>query len=359
LPDAFRIPVRGTAPHLNMASLALIPPKDYLIGPGDTLQVLVPGLFETTMITPFTVRVGADGSVVLPSIGKANVGGQTLGAAQLTIEQAYSSGILVNPRVNVSLAAKGTYNVSVIGEVRQAGAFDLPRYEDDLAHAIARAGGLTDRAAARVEIHRRATPRDIVEILGQIQPDFTAGENLVLVIPLEGQGATVYLDGVPPRRKILTANDVELRAGDVVVVPRRTDEVFFVVGPLNRSNVLNFSVQDQDRRLGNAFLLPRDRDIDVVTAVAMAGYIDPIDSPSTVTVQRSMPGQSPLLIRVDLIAARANWKENLYVQPGDIIYLNPDLAWWWRRTFDRVIPQLITIPYAEGIGRWINPSRRF
>jgi hypothetical protein len=93
----------------------------------------------------------------------------------------------------------------------------------------------------------------------------------------------------------------------------------------------------------------------VVTAVAMAGYIDPIESPSTVTVHRSIPGRPPMLIRVDLIDARYSWKENIYVQPGDIIYLNPDACWWWRRTFDNVVPDLITIPYGEALARWINP----
>jgi hypothetical protein len=45
------------------------------------------------------------------------------------------------------------------------------------------------------------------------------------------------------------------------------------------------------------------------------------------------------------------------VRAGDIIYLNPDSAWWFRRTFDRVLPELITLPYAEGLIRWINPQR--
>jgi hypothetical protein len=157
----------------------------------------------------------------------------------------------------------------------------------------------------------------------------------------------------------LRVEDITLRPGDVVVVPRQPDEVFFVVGELNENNVVNFRVSELDRRLGNAFILPRDRDIDVVTAVAMAGYIDPINSPSTVTVHRSVPGAPPMLIRVDLIAARYDWRENIYVQPGDIIYLNPDCAWWSRRTFDRILPDLLTIPYSEAMFRWINPRARF
>ena len=131
-----------------------------------------------------------------------------------------------------------------------------------------------------------------------------------------------------------------------------------MVGPLSKNNVVNFRVSELDRRLGNAFLLPKDRDVDVVTAVAMAGYIDPIDSPTTVTVHRSVPGAPPMLIRVDLIAARYDWNENVYVQPGDIIYLNPDAAWWSRRMFDRIAPDLLLAPYREAMFRWINPRAR-
>jgi hypothetical protein len=177
----------------------------------------------------------------------------------------------------------------------------------------------------------------------------------VLSIPLRGASPRSSTGGQTTVHEGLSAQDVQLSDGDVLRVPRQKDEVFFVVGPLSRTNVVNFSVRDRDRQLGNAFLLPPDRDIDVVTAVAMAGYIDPIESPSTVTVQRNRPAGPPLLVQVDLIRARYNWNENLYVQPGDIIYLNPEAKWYLRRTLDRVIPTLITAPYVEAMGRWINP----
>jgi hypothetical protein len=96
-------------------------------------------------------------------------------------------------------------------------------------------------------------------------------------------------------------------------------------------------------------VLPRDREVDVVTAVAMAGYIDPIDSPTTVTVHRRLPDGQPLLIRVDLIKARYDYRETVLVQAGDIIYLNPDLPWWLRRTFDRVVPELIIEAYRRAL----------
>ena len=141
--------------------------------------------------------------------------------------------------------------------------------------------------------------------------------------------------------RALTAEEVTLQPGDVVFVPRRRAEVFFVVGEVDVQNNTRFFSGDDAREYGGGYLLPRDRDVDVVTAVAMAGYIDPIDSPTTVTVQRQRPGGPPLLIRVDLIRARRDRRENLMIAAGDIIYLNPDSWWYFRRTFDRLLVPIV------------------
>ncbi len=144
--------------------------------------------------------------------------------------------------------------------------------------------------------------------------------------------------------------DVILNSGDVIVIPQKTDKVFYVVGPLSERNSVRFTVNDKDREIGGGLLLPENREIDVVTAVAMAGYIDPIESPTTVTVHRVLPDRSPLLIRVDLIAARSDPLETVMVQAGDIIYLNPDGWWYGRRTMDRVIDRAL----GTAVGRWLT-----
>lgn len=148
----------------------------------------------------------------------------------------------------------------------------------------------------------------------------------------------------------LAPHDVMLHSGDVVVVPDRKDEVFYVVGPLSEQSRVRFNVGDRDREIGNGFILPNDREVDVVTAVAMAGYIDPIESPTTVTVHRTDFSGRPLLVRVDLIAARSDPRETILVQPGDIIYLNPDHAWYSRRLFDRVIDRAL----GTAVGRLLT-----
>jgi len=347
LPDSYRTPYKSIAQPLNFSNLTVPPPKDYILGPDDVLEVTVPDLFRGVPPQAFRVQVMANGEISLPLLKPVRVGGMNLLHAQQTITKAYASGVLANPFVNVSLAEKKTFDIPVVGEVQRAGVHALPKYENDVGHALAAAGGFTDDAADYLEVHRRV--QHVNDINGQMpyhleRYEETPGDpKKVLRIPLRGLPAGA-----------LRREDVQLGPGDMVVVPNRKDEVFWVVGQLDDSNLVRFSLGDRERELGAGLILPRDRDIDVVTAVAMAGYIDPIHSPTTVTVHRTCPNGEPMLIHVDLIKARFSRKETVMVQPGDIVYVNPDASWWMRRTFDRIVPELLLIPYAQSMIKAIN-----
>lgn len=348
LPDTYRIPRKGFGPALNFANLTARPSPDYILGPNDVLDVTVPDLFEGAEVRPLRVQVMANQEVHLPLVGAVRVGGRNLLEAQKTITDAYADGIFEIPRVNVSLAQKATVEVLVLGEVNNPGIKSLPKYQNDVGHALAAAEGIGELAEDMIEIHRR------IQSLSDGGPRLASEEydenpddpKKILRISLRN----------PPAEPI-HEQDILLNPGDVVVVPSRRHEVFWVVGQLDQSNLVRFTLGDRERELGAGLVLPRDRDIDVVTAVAMAGYIDPIDSPTTVTVQRNRPFGDPILIRVDLIRARYSRRETILVEPGDIIYVNPDAPWWLRRTFDRIIPDLILLPYAEALSRALIGKR--
>lgn len=345
LPDTFRMPTRIVGNKLNLANLVVPPPSDYLLGLNDVLEISIPGMIPGVESPPMKVRVMANGEIQLPLVGAVSVKDMNLLQAQQAITQAYADGFLQNPRVSVSLAEKSTFDVVVLGEVKQPGIQTLPKYQNDVGHALASANGLTELAGDVIEVHRRVGEIERIPMRPDEfdEYDLDAGDpKKILRIPLRGVPGQAY-----------NQNDVTLVPGDVVVVPSRRAEVFWVVGQLNKTNAIRFQAGDRDRELGVGLVLPRETEIDVVTAVAMAGYLDPIDSPTTVTVHRQKPDGSPFLIHVDLIDARYNPRATVLVRAGDIIYLNPDHAWWFRRTFDRVIPELITIPYREGMTRWI------
>jgi polysaccharide export outer membrane protein len=356
LPDEFRTPRRTAGAPLNLASLTVPPPKDYLLDTGDVLSVTVPGLYDRSETSPLSVPIMANGSIQLPLVGPVEIAGLNLMAAQEKIQKAYADGYLKDPAISVTLGTPATVSVLVLGEVHSPGMHALPRYQNDVGHALAAAGGITPEAAEVLEVHRHGfpgggVPGDYAEYV-----PFTEAPQWPLV---GGQQAiqdcqspvsqNVSKQIIPLRgwRTEVSREEVVLQQGDVVMVPSRRHEVFYVVGRLNQTNTVRFTVGERERELGVGFILPRDREIDVVTAVVMAGYIDPIDSPTTVTVHRSMPDGNPMLIHVDLIAARYNSKETVFVEPGDIIYLNPDNAWYFRHTVDRVLRDLIVVPYTR------------
>jgi polysaccharide biosynthesis/export protein len=344
LPDSFRTPMRTAGPPLNFANLTARPPADYLLGSGDILEVTIPDLYPAMQVPPLRVQVMANDHVHLPLVGPVLVGNKNLMQAQQAITSAYTDGFLKDPRINVALTQKATIEVVVLGEVQTPGVHVLPKYQNDVAHALASAGGLGRDAGFVLEIHRRI-PRELLESAPH-RPEFELYDGSaddpksILRIPLRGAP-----------HLMLREIDVVLAPGDVLVVPSRKHEVFFVVGRLSTTNLVRFTLGDRERELGAGLILPRDREIDVVTAVTMAGYIDPIESPTTVTVHRVMPDGQPLLIHVDLIRARYDSRETVLVQPGDIIYLNPDTSWYFRRVFDKIVGDVLLLPYAKGIGR--------
>jgi polysaccharide export outer membrane protein len=358
LPDEFRTSQRVVGPNLNYASLTLPPPAEFRLGPGDELEFVIPDLFPGRETQMFLVRVTASGDIQLPLIAPVKVQDLTVTEVHRAVTDAYSEGILREPRVNVSLSMASTVEVLVLGEVNDPGTKILPRYQNDVGHALAAAGGFSELAADMIEVHRRIPfPLNGMGVLAIEEGTMIPTHLQTLSGPANDPKSItqIPLRGLPS--DLLEPNDVLLGPGDVVVVPTRQNEVFWVVGELNDNNAVRFTVGIRERELGAGLLLPPDREIDVVTAVVMAGYIDPIDSPTTVTLQRIMPDGQSLLVHVDLIKARYDRRETILVETGDIIYLNPDAPWWCRRTFDRVLPDLITLPYGLGLSRGILGPR--
>ena len=350
LPEDFRVPRRTGSVPLNLAQLTLPPAGDYLLSTNDVLDVTVPGLYDRSESNPLRVTVMSEGNIHLPMIGSVKVAGMNLLQVQQLLNEAYGRDFLVKPSVNVTLFEKSPVSVLVMGQVNAPGQKILSKYQNDVGRALAAAEGLTEDAADYLEIHKHSSTRDNASLnCRRLPPCWDGGfegfTNGPVVVDDRPNVIRIPLRQTQPEH--IEQSKITLGPGDVVFVPDRKHEVFFVVGKLNQTNTVRFTVGDRERELGVGFILPRDRDIDVVTAVAMAGYIDPIDSPTTVTVHRTRPNLQPLLITVDLIAARSDPRETILVQPGDIIYLNPDFPWWFRRTFDRSVVDLITIPYAK------------
>jgi polysaccharide export outer membrane protein len=183
VPFVFMLACASTGPYVWAREL---PPETNAmrtLAPGDKIQVVVTG--QETLSGEFEIRPSGD--FLSPAIGRLFVTNMTTDqlAAELTRRL---TGVLAAPRVSVVLVSRAATSVSVIGEVKSPGRYELKDGEG-LLDALARAGGLTPFAK----------------------------EDSIYVIRRNRPGPRVryrYRDLTAP----LTGGPTELRYGDVVVV---------------------------------------------------------------------------------------------------------------------------------------------
>lgn len=134
----------------HAARVAVAPRESLVIGPGDLLQISV--LREPELAQK--VRVLDSGEIVLPLIGRIDVGGETTPEADAKIEKAYERGqFLVHPQVTVTILQFATQTIAILGQVKRPGTITIttPR---SLLDVLAMAGGLTKEADRHITIER-------------------------------------------------------------------------------------------------------------------------------------------------------------------------------------------------------------
>jgi len=358
---------------IQLASLGQDKPVGHVVDVGDTLSIYVFGVFPPTeggtpliqrtqqvnqryypprgsIVGPslgLPVTVDADGSIELPNVGRVDVAGMTIAELTQELKDAYREKKIFEKgreRIAVTLLIPRVTRITVIREDTPATpvalvnpgvvdhihrgsgeVIDLPAYENDVLHALGATGGLPGTDAAReVWVFRRAglntveglTPPD----LDTIREDFLAagpgcdcGHDNVIRIPLAG---------CPGEPLTFGQTDVILHEGDVVFVPRRSE--YFYTGGLLK---------------GARIPLPRDEDIDVIEAIALAtgstggplgqsgqalagGSPGHMVRPTRVIVLRRMPDGRELPIRVDLGRAMEDERERILIQKDDVVMLH-------------------------------------
>lgn len=129
---------------------------DVIVQDGDILNVRV---FNQEPLST-RERVRSDGKIALPVIGEVIARGKR--PAQLAAEiQDRLKAVVVAPSVSVVMEQEGAMKVSVVGEVKNAGVFEVQPGSNVL-HALAAAGGLSDYADGdRVFVVRKSLPQRV------------------------------------------------------------------------------------------------------------------------------------------------------------------------------------------------------
>ncbi len=356
----------GLAP-LPFAALGQLKPAEHIVDSGDTLSIYVFGVFpaneeeipvqqrsqavnqqyypprgaEIGAAAGLPVRVRDDGKIDLPLVAPIQVAGLTVPQATQKVLEAYMDKkvlqkgrervtvSLLNPRVKrvivlredtpaapVSLVQPGTNDTIHRGSGQ---VIDLPIYENDVLHALSSTGGLPGTDSKRelwvirnlADAERRYIDVNSLTSITEVV-NYDGSHPQVTRIPLVGCA------GMPLP---FSSNDIVLEDGDVVFVPRRNE--YFVTGGLLP---------------GARIQLPRDEDIDVVEAIALAtgsaggplglsgavlanGSPGFMREPTRVLILRKLPDGRQLPIRVDLDRAMQDEKERILIQPEDVVML--------------------------------------
>jgi polysaccharide export outer membrane protein len=164
---------------------------DYLLGAGDSIQVLV---FQNPDLTIET-RVSESGVITYPLIGSVQLGGMSIAAAEKKIADALEQGgFIKRPQVNIVLLQIRGNQVSVLGQVNRPGRFPLETVNTRLSDMLALAGGATSTGAdvAIVVGARNGVPfRKQIDIASIFLAD-KSQYNIVL----QG-GDSIYVDRAP------------------------------------------------------------------------------------------------------------------------------------------------------------------
>jgi protein involved in polysaccharide export with SLBB domain len=165
----------------------------YVIGPGDEIVVRTWGRLEGTN----RMTVDRDGRIFFPKIGPLAVAGKTLGELKSFMKG--KIGAMAEVHAEVSLGDMKASRVSVIGEVRAPGWYNVSSFHTAL-QALSLAGGLKDIGSMRrIELRRGGsllTSVDLYDFLlrGDNKGDIRLRQGDTIFVPVVGRTLAVVGD---------------------------------------------------------------------------------------------------------------------------------------------------------------------
>lgn len=260
--------------------------RNYLLGPGDTLDVRVFGQSDLNAI----VEVDSDGNIgTLPFLEKPIPAKcRTDKEIQKDIVKAYGK-YIKNPQISVRVAErKSRQPATVFGAVRQPTRVQMQR-KVRLNELMVVSGGFTDRASGTIQIFH-------TEPLMCPEP----GEE-ALALPIAESKAPFEIIKISELRSGKGQANPVVRPGDIVLVTEA--EPVYITGSV---------VAPQGIFLRDQLTLSR--------ALAMVGGVKKEAKISDVQIRRQRPGATDQeVIHVDYAAIRKNQKPDFVLEPFDII----------------------------------------
>lgn len=181
--------------------------EDYLLGPGDTLDILFYGKKNNTI----SLEINREGFVVFPDLGPIGLSGLSYGEVK-TMLQARISAQMIGAQASISMGSLRSMQIFVLGEAFMPGAYTVSSLST-ITHALVSAGGVTDIGSLRnIQLKRKGelvATLDLYDLLlgGDTSKDVRVQAGDAIYIPTVGD--TVSVDG-----QVLRPAIYEIKGGE-------------------------------------------------------------------------------------------------------------------------------------------------
>lgn len=262
----------------------------YLLGPDDQINIRA---LDAEEISDKPLRIGIDGTINLPLVGRLNAAGLRTEQLEAELEKRLKP-YVKSPHVAVSVLEMRSQPVSVIGAVGTPGVHQLQGHKT-LVEMLSMAGGLKQDAGYSVKISRRVE-RGPIPLPGAVQD--ATGQYYVGEVSVHG-----ITDASNP------AANIEILPDDVITVPQA--EMVYVIGDVTRP--------------GSIVLGGANR-VSALQALAAAGGFTKTAKAKQARIMRVVPGSSTREeVKLDLQAALEGKVNDVAMQPQDILYVPNNL----------------------------------
>ena len=116
---------------------------DYLLGPGDTLDILFYGKTNNA----FSLDINREGFVDFPELGPVGLAGLTYAEAKEMLQSRISAQI-IGTQVSISMGSLRSMQIFVLGEAFKPGAYTVSSLST-ITHALVSSGGVSDIGSLR------------------------------------------------------------------------------------------------------------------------------------------------------------------------------------------------------------------
>ena len=139
-----KIPMGGALPPAERGGIITpVSAQDYRLGPLDTISVKV---FHEPELSFESLPVSLSGKISYPLLGELPVAGNSTAEVARQLASRLNARYLRNASVSVSLDRAANFTVTLDGEVKKSGVYQIPGARLSLLQAIALGEGVTESA---------------------------------------------------------------------------------------------------------------------------------------------------------------------------------------------------------------------